>query len=249
MILTNRDKCPIVICGAARSGTTALVSALNLNGIKVTNEWGLFAGVPENRSLKEFIAEKQYVINDSELAPWLQLFSGKKLLIDEGLFNLPYSKLIHYATGGDFWWGDKWTYEHHISSLLLNFPNAKIIYIHRDPRQVAISMIKAGMTNSLDEGIDNWCRSVRSWLSWRDSISHLTVLQADLAFNPSKVYEQMSQFLGIVLNDFDLIDEHSETRAEYFERLKDNSQWNLLFGKKDLPGEVLTLANQLGYVV
>lgn len=244
----SQEKSPIIICGCPRSGTTALVDLFNKNGYLITNEWATLALRSSGLSTEEYFLEKQKVINNSELSDWLQKITNKQLILEPNWQTLDYPELAYKVYGSLDVWGDKWRYELIIDSVLEDFPYAKIIYIHRDARDIVSSLIKNKMVSSLTEAFNIWTESILSWKNWKNRIKHVAISQIDLALNPSHVALELENFLGISFENYSIFDPTLETYKEFTHRILSHHDYYNIADDQSIPELVNKLLKELDYV-
>ncbi len=178
---------PVFIVGCDRSGTTLLSLILSQSSdLHVTLESGFIPDLYKNISdYGDFDTAKNrwYFLRD------LQTIKATSKTIAFDIFELSEEdaeKALHKAAPTDYAgaidalfrmtakingktrWGNKTPkYVLHIPLLNTLFPNAKIIHIIRDPRDVAASILKAGWTSTIKEAALYWNKRVNAGLKGR----------------------------------------------------------------------------------
>ncbi|MFH1465069.1 MAG: sulfotransferase [Pseudomonadota bacterium] len=230
---TRQEPCPegrppVFVVGAQRSGTTLLRLILTCHpdlaippeGDFLLDLDGLFPGPLGATDLEHFatcfqahekcrewgLSEPQVRATLADLAPasWTQLAS------------IPY-RLYAAASGSEgARWGDKNPYYvEHLPRLLELFPAAKIVAIHRDPRDVAASVLP------LHFGASTATRAALAWrsaaratdaarASWPHSIHELSY--EALTTDPTAAITNLCAFLGLPFSPA-MLHFHEENRA------------------------------------
>ena len=135
-----------------------------------------------------------------------------------------------------------------IDSVLEDFPYAKIIYIHRDARDIVSSLIKNNMVSSLTEAFNIWTESILSWKNWKNRIKHVAISQIDLALNPSHVALELENFLGISFENYSIFDPTLETYKEFTHRILSHHDYYNIADDQSIPELVNKLLKELDYV-
>lgn len=221
---------PVFIVGLGRSGTTLLSVMLDAHSrIAIPYESHFFIkywrnvhkfGDLSNMKNRVFLVES--ILAEPFVAEW-----DRKPTLDEidleQCIDLPATisqiYCVYARKHGKPCWGDKTpTYIAHIDILNKMFPEAKIVHIYRDGRDVALSPINLG------------------WWSYPDFVSHLrgwrdTIYQAraslrklphdqwieikyeDLVSSPEKEMRRLASFLGIEF-EANMLDGYLDTVGE-----------------------------------
>ncbi len=192
----KKNKSPVFIIGAPRSGTTwlwgLLTSFSNIvpllkedfeptikishNGKFKTSETGAFINY-DNTTIKKVIEEKQ------------KKFPNKILIEKTPLHIL------------------------HIDKILKLFPNAKIIYIQRDPRAVISSMIHStffNFANSLDDAIKKYKQYMDAIYPFLSHPNIHCIKYEDLHTNATKEIEKILRFLKVTTSQVEIDNAISE---------------------------------------
>lgn len=247
--LSNKDI--ILIAGCPRSGTTSMVQLLNKNRLLITNEWSIF-GYPEisdGMGIKEFLTNKQNVINNSDLSSWLQSYSSLVMTLPQIDTELDYVNIVDDIYMNLDCYGDKWRYELIMDSVVKKFPTSSVIYMYRHPIPTVMSMLKAKMVSSLSEGFDVWLESIESWLRWRDYINHIAIKQESLAFNIDDVCIEISKFLNKKIYPYSLFDDTYESYSDFKDRLVNHKSFYDIASYSDIPHRCVNLAKKIGYEI
>lgn len=115
------------------------------------------------------------------------------------------------------------------------WPKAKYIYILRDGRDVASSVVRMGWAGNLYVSADLWLEAEMEWKHYRQMISSgswIEVRYEELVANPREVLTRICHFLGVDYSDriFDYVKNSSYTMPD----VALNYQWKKRMGKKDL---------------
>lgn len=178
---------PVFIVGCDRSGTTLLSLILSqAPDLHVTLESGFIPDLYENRhdygdfssaknrwyflrdlqttyATSKTIAFDIFELDDEDAESELQKAASTDYA---GAIDALFSKTAR--NHGKARWGNKTPkYVLHIPLLNKLFPEAKIIHIVRDPRDVAASIMKAGWTTNIKEAAIYWNERVRAGLEGR----------------------------------------------------------------------------------
>ncbi|MET3649993.1 sulfotransferase family protein [Phyllobacterium ifriqiyense] len=248
---------PIIVCGCQRSGTTALVRILNENEIMISNEWALFAwpAWEQQFSLAAWLENKNAAV---ERNTWLQHWNHKMQYSGHEA-ELGFTSALHsiYRNRNAWRWGDKWSdYVFHIDPIRRHFPQAKIIYIYRDGRDVVASMLRKGMAKTVQEGFERWVNSINAWRSWEHEVEHLAVRQEDLMQHPDQLAGRIAEYCDfpllsskhaahVVLGaDKEVGQDHvSENPFKHMSAYRDQ------FSDDEIPAEAVHHLTELGYRV
>ncbi|EJM99227.1 sulfotransferase [Phyllobacterium sp. YR531] len=249
------ESSPIIVCGCQRSGTTAIIRILNDNGMMISNEWALFAwpAWQDQFSLTQWLENKRDEVQQNL---WLQYWHYQLELTgseaEEG-----FVAALHSVYGKrDAWrWGDKWSdYVFHIDTVKAHFPDAKIIYIYRDGRDVVASMLRKTIESDCDIGFKRWVASIEAWLSWRDRVDHLAIRQEDLLQYPEKVAASIAEYCGFTLESaghaaYVLLGSDSETPEDHVSEnpFKHTGAYHDRLADTDVPANAMRHLISLGY--
>ncbi|HET8701905.1 MAG TPA: sulfotransferase, partial [Nitrococcus sp.] len=158
--------------------TTELRDALDFERF-----WSAFAGSLQFRKL-ELDAD---ALHDRLLADGVPTFKA--------LFSTLLRE--HARRCGKPRWGEKTPAHHrHIGQLLEWYPNARIIYMLRDPRAVVASLLDAPWSSlDLEFHAARWRDSVRALRRWEDDERICTVHYEALVIDPKPVLRKVCAFL------------------------------------------------------
>lgn len=189
------SKTPFFLIAAERSGTTLLRLMLD--------------GHPEVSWLNEFEYSVDCIrSSDSwpdleEYGKWLEthrIFQSSGLMVRK---DLDYPSLMQdfldqktlpetTVTGA--------TCHRHYDRLLRLFPGAKLIYMYRDPRDVARSNIGMGWAGNVWFGVDRWIEAEELWGRLKKSLDekrYLEICYEDLIANAEQELHELAAFLGL----------------------------------------------------
>ncbi len=96
------------------------------------------------------------------------------------------------------------TCHRHYDRLLRIFPQARFIYLIRDPRDVARSNIGMGWAGNVWNGVDRWIEAEKLWTNIKNmfdsKISYVEVRFEELIISPEKILNEICKFLNIDYN-------------------------------------------------
>ncbi len=220
--MANQIESPLFIVGASRSGTTLLRLMLNAHPrIAIPHEFKYFAVVNkyakqglwknplDDRTFEDivdaFLAKRDHVFEDMGLE-----HVKSKILEDSdrtiaGPFRVAAREwMSHY---GKSVWGEKTPYHLFYADVLIEmFPEARFVYMMRDPRAVVRSMNKIEyfsddtVLNAL-----NWKRAATVGLTGLKkavpSDQYMVLKYEDLALDPQHFLEILCDFIGEEFDD------------------------------------------------
>jgi len=214
---------PVFIVGCDRSGTTLISLILSQSpDLHVTLESGFIPELFKNRNdYGDFETAKNrwYFLRD------LQTSKATSKTIAFDIFELDdedAESALHEAAPTDYSgaidalfsktaeihkkarWGNKTpTYVLHISLINTLFPNAKIIHIVRDPRDVAASILKAGWTSTIKESALYWNKRVNAGMKGRSlgKDTYYELKFETLLKNPKEEIKSICNWLEIGFRD------------------------------------------------
>lgn len=185
---------PVFIAGALRSGTTLLHLMLDhLPGTMNPGEWDFLFdyfsedfGEPEK---KQFYASLKAD----------RIFQSNKLCIDE---SLELKSLLHDFVQQKSKPECVTTINVHrnFHRIPVLFPNAKIIHMVRDPRDVARSSIGMGWAGHAYFGVDHWIDSEKSWVKCKPLLGddqYIEISYEDLITDTEATIALLSEFMGV----------------------------------------------------
>jgi hypothetical protein len=270
----------IIMCGAPRSGTTALAKALHHRYPAFTNELNIYALLVDPYNTRADVLKK---VNSITQRRWgfeldcrldacktplaflgeirrtlLEQFSKKEYSYFEDISEDLKTELRNdhevYEKSNRYC-GDKDPFYTliigHIASV---FKDAKYIYIERDGREVAASLLRLNWAHSIEHAFTIWESYVKCWLTSKPSLpSFIEVKQHNLLYAPSKVQEQINEYL-----QDDLPVEYfkayvhkngtSEHMPEGFNPVEfKRDYWRDVFTEDDIPEFAKSLLVQRGY--
>jgi hypothetical protein len=199
-------KDPVFLVGAHRSGTTLLRLMID------SHPQIHFPGE------SEFIT--QLMTDDCEL-PTIQDYHDflrfDRIFLDRNLTlnqNLSFTELVNdfltqentqnlpiYGT----------TVHVNFACLVKLWPQAKFIYLYRDPRDVAKSWVKLGWSGNTWYGVEGWLKAEQYLAKLKTSIRSDQLLEISyegLVQNPREILAQICQFIGVEFSErlFDFIE-------------------------------------------
>lgn len=186
---------PVFLIGAERSGTTLLRLMLDHHPEIAFNL--------ESEYLVSQIAEDGVFPDIGHYADWLRcnrVFRHSRFDIDE---RLDYAGLVNdflrqkLERDGKKYVGA--TVHYQFGKLPLIWPDAKYIYLYRDGRDVANSVVQMGWAGNVFVAADWWLEAEKEWESLRAGLArdHWTeVRYEDLVANPRGELENLCGFFG-----------------------------------------------------
>ncbi|MFV2051377.1 sulfotransferase family protein [Aliiroseovarius sp. YM-037] len=194
------DLAPIFVFGSERSGSTLF--ALMLDAHPAVSNPG------EVDFLFDYLERDpahptgwRYDMNDLAAD---RIFIAKSLTVPEGMTGL--DLLNSFLDQLEARSEGLTTHNLHrrIDRLLEIFPNARIIHILRDPRDVARSSIGIGWAGTVYHGINHWIECESTWEKIADQIAPeqvLTLRYEALIANPERELDAVCAFLGVSYDD------------------------------------------------
>lgn len=104
---------------------------------------------------------------------------------------------LEEAAGDVIWMGA--TVHHSYRELLAQWPSAKLIFLVRDPRDVAPSVIKMGWAGNAWMASSSWEEAVREWQALKPKLATDQAMEVrfeDLVSKPESTLEEICRFLG-----------------------------------------------------
>lgn len=219
---------PIFILGAPRSGTTFLASLLENTPygspfetqffIKYHRRLSLYGDITKENNLDKLLKD---ILSERAVMQWKLKISASSL-INELADNFSYSDLINLIclkaanNNNRLNWGDKTPhYLGDIDTLTNLFPKAKYIYIVRDGRDVALSLLQK------DWGPNNIYYCAHYWKNLNDKDHHLDILEKnnqlfsvryeDLIDNTNTITKSLYEYLELDIHSNDLAKKNKTT--------------------------------------
>jgi Sulfotransferase family len=220
---------PLFVIGSPRSGTTFLCSVLNAHPlIGLTNECRVFAllkdflevGCHRPDLLGETSRERFCAFGSRTLGAWVERFYREELKIGAPIWGDKHPSyadptVLSGRTGSIERLPRSGSCLRLIRELL---PQARFIHIHRDPRQVANSLVHKRWTGSIEDGIRVWGQYVGEINAFFEEIpaaQALTVSYRKVIEEPRETAASIGQFLGLAdaspISDFLISQRHSPT--------------------------------------
>ncbi len=257
----------LFIIGAPRSGTTFLCQVLNQHPlIHISNESRVFVflkDVIERESARPHLIGRDYRAQfvDFVLASageWVERFYRDGLGVHAPIWGDKHPPYADPAllSGRD---GSTERLPRSGSSLRLIghcLPGAKFIHIHRDPRQVAHSLVQKGWTPSMVDGVNVWQQYVAEIVEFFGELparQHFTIGYRDLLEEPEAAADALGVFMDLhdagPIRDFLRAQQHSPT--PFSDPVTDLSQTYRVRAARNDNQRVLALAGataeRLGY--
>jgi hypothetical protein len=202
---------PLFIIGAPRSGTTFLCNVLNQHPlIHITNESRIFVLV---KDMMQARSKRPDLLGHEFRDLFIDFLHGHAGEMVERFYRKALGITVPI-------WGDK--HPPYADPCVLSgrtksqprtpqsgsclrlirssLPGAKFIHIHRDPRQVAHSLVRKNWTPSLDDGLNVWRQyvgEITEFLSETDPRRHLTIAYHDLLAAPEETSALIGRFLTL----------------------------------------------------
>ncbi|HET9403350.1 MAG TPA: sulfotransferase [Burkholderiales bacterium] len=256
---------PLVIIGAPRSGTTFLCHALNQHpDIELTNEGRIFALMKQILAVQEKRPDlldrgiqasfEGFLRRHSGL--WIERFYREELGITARIWgdkHPPYADptLLSGRDGAAPSEPQSGSCLRLIRDLV---PDVKFIHIHRDPVQVAHSLVRKGWIGTMRDGLEIWRQylaEITGFLAELPDEQQLTVGHAELLTAPDDSALAIAQFLGLAGHEAILgfLDRQRHTPTPFSEPVSDFSRpFGLRFDRAPVSlGPATELAARLGY--
>ena len=202
---------PLVVIGAPRSGTTFLCHVLNEHPlIQLTNESRIFVlmkDLIEERSFRPHLIGRDFQERFSAFmrrnaGELVERFYRDGLQVTAPIWgdkHPPYADpaVLSGRKGAELRLPVSGSCLRLIRDCL---PSVKFIHIHRDPLQVAHSLLSKRWAESIDDGVQVWrdyVSEIVEFLGRIDHAQHLTIRYSDLLAQPEEVASAVGRFLGL----------------------------------------------------
>lgn len=192
---------PVFLVGSERSGTTLLRLMLHAHPLVTwSNEFEYaVAKLSDDGDLPELQAYYDWLSTH-------RIFQMSGMTIDPKLSypELVNSFLIQRADPDNPPQVVGATVHHHFNRLLSLWPNAKFIYLLRDPRAVSRSCVQMGWHGNVWTGLDRWLEAERLWKQVKPQLhadNRMEIRYRDLIVKNRTVLEQVCEFMGIAYSD------------------------------------------------
>lgn len=195
------NKTIFVICGCGRSGTSLLRVMLDTHSLLACGpECLLFLPTPIN--LDGLHAKFELPIK--QLRSWKRTCETRIEFIFR--FQEAYLSMRERNI-----WGDKTSRNiHRLEQIWKHFPNAKVIHVVRDPRDVVRSLkthrkrkvvdgqiVPTGWIQPLDDCIDRWLRAMNDALPFRGTPNYMEMKYEDLVFDTIPTLTRVCRHIGV----------------------------------------------------
>lgn len=190
-----------VICGCGRSGTSLLRVMLDTHSLLACGpESLLFLPIP----IKVDDLHRKFEVPLRDLRLWKRRCKSRaefSVLVQEAYLSLRERNV----------WGDKTSRNiHRLGQIWQHFPNAKIIHVIRDPRDVMRSLkthrkrkvvdgqiVPTGWIQPLDDCIGRWLRAMGDAWIYRDHPNYMEMKYEDLVFNTVPTITEVCRHIGV----------------------------------------------------
>jgi len=233
----ENDYNPIFIVGCARSGTTLLRSILSSHpNISIPRETSFF------QYLDDFLDKNKIEnLNKEDVLNFWTIYSSTRRFTYQGLkkekiedilnkkdqitfkYILDTLMRVYLESVNKNRWGEKTPgHEYHLQRILNWYPDAKIIFLIRDPRAVASSFKNVPWgSNFIRIPIKLWNRSIDCWEKYYSDSRVMTVKYEDLVSN---VIESTKSICEFIKEDF--TDDMIANRMSFIPSKVENSWTN-----------------------
>jgi hypothetical protein len=220
---------PLFVVGSPRSGTTFLCSVLNMHPlIQLTNECRVFALLKETLEvgshrpdlLSPVWRDRFTRFSTRTLGAWVERFYREELDIGAPIWGDKHPSYADPAVLS----GRTGSVEHLPRSgsclrlIREMLPQARFIHIHRDPRQVANSLLHKHWIGSIDDGMRVWGQYVGELIEFFDELPAplgLTIPYRGLIEDPVATSASIGSFLDLEdpspISDFLVSQRHAPT--------------------------------------
>ncbi|OGY32725.1 MAG: hypothetical protein A3C02_03775 [Candidatus Andersenbacteria bacterium RIFCSPHIGHO2_02_FULL_45_11] len=195
------NKTIFVVCGCGRSGTSLLRVMLDTHSLLVCGpESLLFLPL----SIKPEELYKKFEVPLKDLRSW------KRRCASRAEFALHFQE-AYLALRERNIWGDKTSRNiHRLEQIWQHFPNAKIIHVVRDPRDVVRSLkthrkrkvvdgqiVPTGWIQPLDDCIGRWLRAMDDALHFRGNSNYMEMKYEDLVLDTISTLTRVCRHVGV----------------------------------------------------
>jgi len=133
-----------------------------------------------------------------------------------------------------------------VADIAARFPEIKVIYIQRDGREVAGSLLRLKWKRTTRSAFKHWLHYVNTWHGAKQYVNHIEIENAELLSNPAAVAEKVNKFL-----DDDIPEEYFNDVIVKLgaDGLRETSvgYWSRFFKQEAIPEDALSRLQQLGY--
>jgi hypothetical protein len=222
---------PIFLVGSERSGTTLLRLMLDHHpdiAFNLESEF-LVTQIPDDGVFPDVRDYCEFLRND-------RVFRHSRFEIKDGLdYVAMVNDFLEQKRTRDGKAIVGATVHYQFSKLGRIWPKAKYIYLFRDGRDVANSVVGMGWAGNVYAAADWWIAAENEWGHYRRRIpdgSWIEVRYEDLIANPREQLTRICRFLGVDYSDriFDYVKNSSYTMPD----VALNYQWKKRMGKKDV---------------
>jgi hypothetical protein len=222
---------PIFLVGAERSGTTLLRLMLDHHPRIAFNL--------ESEYLVSRIAPDGAYPDMAQYREWLRrdrVFQHRPFEIDQRLgFVALVNDFLDQKRRRDAKPLVGATVHHHFGRLRAIWPRAKYVYLYRDGRDVAASVMRMGWAGNVYVAADRWLQAEAEWDALRPALERdqwIEVRYEELVAGPRAQLERICAFIGVAFSErmFDYV--RDSTYAAPDPRL--NYQWRSGMRKRDV---------------
>ena len=254
-------KSPIFVVGCPRSGTTLLGLMLDCHpDVSITHEAGIFHllyhhpgrlrwNLSSIASNQKFFERLQYNSNLQEafgknvVSAVIAELQTKGQLTAKVVIDCLFAAFLRQT--GKSIWGDKTpTHFYYVGDILSLYPQARVVFVTRDPRAVFASMKRYAkktkgtrnqfwwMTENPEKASMLWLDAYESWAKWKDKI--FLVKYEELVQGPELTLRKLTDDYLKISYDSDML--------KYYEKAEDKigniPEWHKPTTHKVNPGEV-----------